>query len=172
MRVFMAALQAPGNVEALIRPLQDALFQERGWASARALPPLLPLAYADDADNLVPEAETHEQLEIGGLVLTEAALVVPVRPAPTGSRGHAPVTRLPPVEVGLFVAVNEEGVKAETLSELMPGSSNADGGVEVPVTSVRQWWYVILELVFDDPQEWWHSLRRREIDRVRLRKGR
>ncbi len=172
MRVFMAALQAPGNVEALIRPLQDALFQERGWASARALPPLLPLAYADDAANLVPEAETHEQLEIGGLVLTEAALVVPVRPAPVASRSHAPVTRLPPVDVGLFVAVNEEGVKAEELSGLMPGSTNPDGGVEVPVTSVRQWWYVILELVFDDPQEWWHSLRRCEIDRVRLRKGR
>ncbi|MGO9310626.1 MAG: hypothetical protein ACLQDL_16590 [Spirochaetia bacterium] len=47
--VFLAALIAPGSIESEVGKLQAALFSAHGLASAQALPPLIPIAFLDDA---------------------------------------------------------------------------------------------------------------------------
>jgi hypothetical protein len=162
MRVYMSALKAPGNVEALLRPTQDALFRERGWASARALPPILPIAYAREEDDLPPAAGGAHELVIGGLRIDSAQISatvdggVPAVPEPP--EGGA-ATSLPKPGA-LFLAVNEEQLSAVELSELP----------EPAQTRVRQWWHLVLELEFEDQARWWYSLRWRECDSTRLKK--
>jgi hypothetical protein len=41
---------------------------------------------------------------------------------------------------------------------------------EVPVTRVRQWWYVVIDLEYEDPERWWMHLKWREVERTRLTK--
>jgi hypothetical protein len=48
---LLAALIAPGSVEAAVGKVQAALFSEHGLASAVALPPLIPVAFLDAASN-------------------------------------------------------------------------------------------------------------------------
>jgi hypothetical protein len=45
--VFLAALFAPGSVESELCRVQAALFDEHGFASAQALPPVVPIAILD-----------------------------------------------------------------------------------------------------------------------------
>lgn len=48
-QVLLAAMIAPGSVEAAVGKVQAALFAEHGLASAQALPPLIPVAFLDAA---------------------------------------------------------------------------------------------------------------------------
>jgi hypothetical protein len=57
-QVFLAALIAPGSIEAAVGSVQAALFSVHGLASAQALPPLVPVAFLDAAGavgGLLPE---------------------------------------------------------------------------------------------------------------------
>jgi hypothetical protein len=56
--VLLAALIAPGSIEAAVGSVQSALFSVHGLASAQALPPLVPVAFLDAAAaarGLLPE---------------------------------------------------------------------------------------------------------------------
>jgi hypothetical protein len=184
MRVFMAALQAPGNVEALLRPLQDTLFRDRGWTSARALPPILPLAYADEAESLPPRDDAEADAALQDLQVTETALVVTLSAeAPRGLRAAGAkgnlgaggmsllshMETLPPAGAGLFVAVNEGAVLGHE-GTTVAGVENASLPA-VPAARIRQWWYVVMELSFHDPRMWWRDLGWRQLERERLRKA-
>ena len=48
MVTYLAALRFAPNVEHLLQVLQNALFSKRGFVSALALPPLIPLAWMAD----------------------------------------------------------------------------------------------------------------------------
>lgn len=170
MQIYMAALKPPGNVDALLRPTQDALFRDRGWASVRALLPILPVAYALDEGDLPPAPTGTRELVIGGLDIDSTHISVSiaagVQEALVGEDSGrklvatvGPGSTLPRPGV-LFLAVNEERLSAEQLSDLP----------EPAETRVRQWWHVVLELEFEDAARWWHSLNWRECDSTRLRK--
>jgi hypothetical protein len=44
---LLAALIAPGSIEAALGKVQAALFRDHGFASAQALPPVVPVAFLD-----------------------------------------------------------------------------------------------------------------------------
>jgi hypothetical protein len=46
--ILLAALIAPGSVEAALGKVQAALFHDHGLASAQALPPWIPVAFLND----------------------------------------------------------------------------------------------------------------------------
>ncbi len=187
MHLYLAALKPPGNVEALVRPLQDHLLTHYGWTSVRALPLLLPLGYADSEDDVPPGPTTAPELVIGGVEVGGATITVPLHtpgalsPAQdassiagaegwfgdgdgpairTGSGAPEPSQRLPRVGGGLFVGVNE-GARPASEFQNLP---------EVAVTRVRQWWYVVIDLDYEDPESWWMHLKWREVERTRLTK--
>ncbi|MFP4484923.1 MAG: hypothetical protein ACLFO1_08735 [Spirochaetaceae bacterium] len=172
MHIYCAALRPPGNVQALVRPLQDHLLTHRGWTSVRAFPPLLPLGYALAAEDLPVAPEGSPELAIGGLEVDQDTIIAPLQAPKALSALHAEVSEclpgdataipegFPRIGAGLFLGVNEGRVAASELQDLPT----------VAVTRVRQWWYVVLNLEYEEPESWWKALRWREVERIRLPK--
>lgn len=151
MRRVLSALQAPGNVHALLRPTQDYLYRERGWTSVRALPPLLPLAVAASPEALPPGPDTAPVIRLAGVSFSESYLLCPVL---SGLQG------LSAAEEGIILAAREEDLDLMALHDLP----------RPPETRVRQWWYLVLELEFSSSERWWIDFHWRELESRRLHK--
>lgn len=78
--MVLTALRLPGNIEQRLAAIQTRLFAELGLLSARALPPLVPLAWGAGDRRGAPPARIPS-LTLGTVELAGSALLVPVAPA-------------------------------------------------------------------------------------------
>jgi hypothetical protein len=78
--MVLTALRLPGNIEQRLADIQTRLFAELGLLCARALPPLVPLAWGPRERRGAPPARIPP-LTLGGVELAGSVLLVPVAPA-------------------------------------------------------------------------------------------
>jgi hypothetical protein len=100
--MVLTALRLPGNIEQRLTDIQSRLFAELGLLAARALPPLVPLAWTTSSE--APAGLTARRriapLTLGGLRAHGSSLVVALDPsgpvAELAAEAFRPETRVDP----------------------------------------------------------------------------
>ena len=160
---LLAALIAPGSIEAALGKVQAALFAEHGLASAQALPPMIPVAFLDAArevQGLLQELNVSVisgwRMRLSGAAWTSGHLYAGVESGGTWAAVRARALQLSGPEAGcLFPAA--EGFylgcgdsPPELKQQIMPA---------VPEISFSSCTIAIVNLRTDSSQsEWWRDV--------------
>ena len=168
-RVYLVCLRPPSNIDADLCRLQRRVFQSTGFTSAFALPPLIPLSFAEEEPVDPREPERQSQLlELGPLEVTPDAVWVGVTPAslvaglkcaagPGGAEGWI---RLHP---GFFVCLHEHALDSAGRSELQ--------NIAIPQGRWRASRICCFRVECRNRKEWWEDVYIEEVWGRKLRKN-
>ena len=162
-QVLLAALIAPGSIEAAVGSVQAALFSVHGLASAQALPPLVPVAFLDAAAavrGLLPDLDRSVaagwRIRLAGALWAEGHLYAVIESGGAWEtlRGRALEMRGPetgclfPVVEGFYLGCSE------SLPEDRPGIRPAVPDVSFSSCTIA---LVRVRTAADGPG-WWQNL--------------
>jgi hypothetical protein len=186
--MVLTALRAPGNVERALADLQTLLFRSLGLLEARALPPLVPLAWSEDAPNLDAFGPAPlPPITLAGPGKDRACIIVGLEPvAPLAAlmesvrrtAGGRPGTRAPVAEelvldrpAFLLAHAGNEEAAARGLATLS-ASSPQPGGLDVPAgTVVRSFFLVAIRMETwqqeHNPRVLWEEIARKKLRKAR-----
>ena len=168
MVTYLVALRFAANVEHLLGGLQRTLFSERAYSSARALPPLIPLAWTADR----PPDRTLERIRKTHMV----------RLAPhAGSAGRkTPCTiriedRTPILSVADALAEIGTPIMRERAAIHLAWECEEDGESPIPLPGTSALWLSIIRIQHSGDSHtgrpeglWWDGVRWIEEYRRRL----